>query len=188
VGLEDEPVSTGNDAGGGERVPRGAAGWPAGRFPDSSGQENGFTTVRPPKDRPSWRCSGGFLVDGGRTVAPPSPRPVADRLGANLSGQPRRGRTFRFPRVKFRPLLEGSRCITLNDMKTSVLTVRLDPDLERRLEQAAKQSGRTRSEFVRVALRRQLALSQFEDLRRRIMPFAEAQGYLTDEDVFRDVS
>ena len=38
------------------------------------------------------------------------------------------------------------------------------------------------------ALRRQLAVAQFEDLRRRIMPFAEAQGYLTDEDVFRDVS
>jgi predicted transcriptional regulator len=73
-------------------------------------------------------------------------------------------------------------------MKTSALTVRLDPELERRLEQAAKQSGRTRSEFVREALRRQLALSQFEGLRRRIMPFAEAQGYLTDEDVFRDVS
>jgi hypothetical protein len=33
-----------------------------------------------------------------------------------------------------------------------------------------------------------LAVAQFEDLRRRIMPFAEAQGYLTDEDVFRDVS
>jgi predicted transcriptional regulator len=73
-------------------------------------------------------------------------------------------------------------------MKTSALTVRLDRDLERRLEQAAKRSGRTRSEFVREALRRQLALSQLEDLRRRIMPFAEAQGYLTDEDVFRDVS
>jgi predicted transcriptional regulator len=91
-------------------------------------------------------------------------------------------------RVSFRRLLEGPCRITLHDMKTSALTVRLDRDLERRLEQAAKRSGRTRSEFVREALRRQLALSQLEDLRRRIMPFAEAQGYLTDEDVFRDVS
>lgn len=41
---------------------------------------------------------------------------------------------------------------------------------------------------MRDALRRQLALAQLSDLRRRIMPFAEAQGYLTDEDVFRDVS
>lgn len=73
-------------------------------------------------------------------------------------------------------------------MKTSALTIRLDPDLDRRLRRAAKRSGRTRSEFIRDALERQLAVAQFQDLRRRIMPFAEAQGYLTDEDVFRDVS
>jgi predicted transcriptional regulator len=78
--------------------------------------------------------------------------------------------------------------MTLHDMKTSALTVRLDADLERRLEQAARQSGQTRSDFVRGALRRQLTLSQFEELRHRIMPFAESQGYLTDDDIFRDVS
>ena len=73
-------------------------------------------------------------------------------------------------------------------MKTSAVTIRLDPELEAQLERVAKRSGRSRSEVVREALRRQLALAQLEDLRRRIMPFAEAQGYLTDEDVFRDVS
>ena len=73
-------------------------------------------------------------------------------------------------------------------MKTSALTIRLDPELERQLSKVAKRSGRTRSEVVREALRRQLALAQFEDLRHRIMPLAEARGYLTDEDVFRDVS
>jgi predicted transcriptional regulator len=73
-------------------------------------------------------------------------------------------------------------------MKTSALTIRLEPDLERRLTEAAQKSGRTRSEFVRDALHRQLAIAQLDDLRRRIMPFAEARGYLTDEDVFRDVS
>lgn len=73
-------------------------------------------------------------------------------------------------------------------MKTSALTIRLDPELERRLTQAAQRSGRSRSEFVRDALRRQLAVAQLEDLRRRIMPFAEAQGYLTDDDVFHDIS
>lgn len=85
-------------------------------------------------------------------------------------------------------MLDGRWCITLYDMKTSALTIRLDPDLDRRLSRAARRSGRTRSEFVREALRRQLAIAQLEDLRRRIMPFAEAQGYLTDEDVFRDLS
>jgi hypothetical protein len=39
-----------------------------------------------------------------------------------------------------------------------------------------------------VALRRQLALLQFEEARRQIVPFAEARGLLTDEDVFGAVS
>jgi hypothetical protein len=37
-------------------------------------------------------------------------------------------------------------------------------------------------------LRRQLRLERFEELRKRIMPFAEARGYLTDEDIFSKVS
>ena len=73
-------------------------------------------------------------------------------------------------------------------MKSSALTIRIDPELEKLLERVAKRSGRTRSDIAREALRRQLALVQFEDLRKRMMPFAEAAGYLTDEDVFRDVS
>ena len=52
----------------------------------------------------------------------------------------------------------------------------------------AKRSGRSRSDIARDALRRQLAVMQFEDARRSVMPFAEARGYLTDEDVFRAVS
>jgi predicted transcriptional regulator len=70
----------------------------------------------------------------------------------------------------------------------SAVTIRLDAELERRLDQVAESSGKTRSEIVREALRRQLALLQFERLRERVMPFAEARGYLSDEDVFRDVS
>jgi predicted transcriptional regulator len=73
-------------------------------------------------------------------------------------------------------------------MKTTTLTIRLDEDLDRLLVRAARKSGKNRSEIAREALRRQLRISQFEALRRRIMPFAEARGYLTDEDVFRDVS
>jgi predicted transcriptional regulator len=76
----------------------------------------------------------------------------------------------------------------MHDMKSSALTIRLDAKLDRQLAQVAKRTGRTRSEVVRDAVRRQLALAQFQDLRRRIMPLAEARGYLTDEDVFREVS
>jgi predicted transcriptional regulator len=73
-------------------------------------------------------------------------------------------------------------------MKTSPLTIRLDPEMERELARLAKRTGRSRSDLVRDALRRQLALVRLQSLRARIMPFAEARGYLTDEDVFRDVS
>lgn len=73
-------------------------------------------------------------------------------------------------------------------MKSSALTIRLDPKLSRQLTQVAKRTGKSRSEVVRDAVQRQLALTRFQELRRRVMPLAEAQGYLTDEDVLRDLS
>lgn len=76
----------------------------------------------------------------------------------------------------------------MHGMKSSTLTIRLDSDLERQIARLAKRTGRSRSEVVRDAVRRQLALTELEDLRRRIMPFAEANGYLTDEGVFHDIS
>ena len=76
----------------------------------------------------------------------------------------------------------------MQDMKTSTLTIRLDKDLTALLTRASKRSGRNRSEIAREALRRQLRLEQFEDLRKRVMPFAEARGLLTDEDIFSRIS
>jgi predicted transcriptional regulator len=73
-------------------------------------------------------------------------------------------------------------------MKTSTLTIRLDKNLDDLLTKASRRSGRNRSEIAREALRRQLRISQFDALRQRLMPFAEARGYLTDEDVFAEVS
>ena len=68
------------------------------------------------------------------------------------------------------------------------LTIRLDKDLERVLDRLCKRTGQSRSEIVRDALRRELSLRRFDDLRRRVLPFAEARGYLTDEDIVRNVS
>ncbi len=69
-----------------------------------------------------------------------------------------------------------------------VVTIRLETELRRKLDEVCEELGRTRSEVVRDALRRQLSLMRFERTRRRLIPFGEARGYLTDEDVFRDVS
>ena len=78
--------------------------------------------------------------------------------------------------------------ITLSYMKTSTVTIRLDPKLERELTRISRQLGRSRSDVIRDALRRQLSLVRFEQARRGLLPLAEAQGILTDEDVFAEVS
>ena len=70
----------------------------------------------------------------------------------------------------------------------ATITVRLDKDVERLLARVVKLSGRNQSDVVRDALRRQLTIDLFEQTRRRVAPFAEAQGILTDEDVFTLVS
>ena len=77
---------------------------------------------------------------------------------------------------------------TLSYMKSSTVTIRLDPKLQRDLDRLSRQLGRSRSELVRDAVRRQIALLQFEQARRSLLPLAEAEGILTDEDVFKIVS
>ena len=69
-----------------------------------------------------------------------------------------------------------------------IVTIRLDAAVQRELDQLCRRLGRTRSDLVREALTRHLALLRFDKLRQQVMPFAEARGYLTDEDVFKDVS
>ncbi len=73
-------------------------------------------------------------------------------------------------------------------MKTAAVTIRLDPGLEEMLDRVCRETGRSRSDVVREALRRQLTLQLFEEARRQVIPFAEAQGIYTDEDVFKLVS
>jgi predicted transcriptional regulator len=126
----------------------------------------------------SWRvCAHNVLRFCGGRPRPPRPLKKSTPVAAEAFGP-----------AGSKRLLEGAPCHTLHDMKTAALTIRLDTTLERQLARAARRTGRSRSELVRDALRRQLALAQFDDLRQRIMPLAEARGYLTDEDIFRDVS
>ena len=52
------------------------------------------------------------------------------------------------------------------------------------LEAACAETGRSRGEIVRDALRRELQLLRFERLRRQALPYGQAAGWLTDVDVF----
>jgi len=68
------------------------------------------------------------------------------------------------------------------------VTVRIPEDLQSQLEQIARKSKVSISELIRESLRRWIISHRFRQLRGKVLPFAEAQGILTDEDVFRIVS
>ena len=70
----------------------------------------------------------------------------------------------------------------------AILTIRIDDELEKDLDELANSQHRTKSDLVREMLRKRIAVEQFRELRRRALPLAEAAEYLLDEDVFRDVS
>lgn len=67
------------------------------------------------------------------------------------------------------------------------LTIRIDDRLDAELRDLVARTGTGRSAFVREALRRQLASARLEQLRRRVAPFAESHGWLTDDDVFDEL-
>lgn len=70
----------------------------------------------------------------------------------------------------------------------SNLTIRIPDALREELQEIGRQQQRPVSEIVRESLRRYVAIQKFRTLRRKTLPFAEAQGLLTDEDVFEAVS
>ncbi len=68
------------------------------------------------------------------------------------------------------------------------LTIRIDEQLENDLERLASSQHRTKSDLAREMLRKRIAVERFRELRRKALPLAEAAGYISDEDIFRDVS
>jgi predicted transcriptional regulator len=72
-------------------------------------------------------------------------------------------------------------------MKQAV-TVRLPDDLRKELQQISEAEAKPVSDLVRESIRRYVSIYNFRRLRNTILPFAEAQGILTDEDVFRSIS
>ncbi len=71
---------------------------------------------------------------------------------------------------------------------STTISIRIDSELESMLDKVSRSSGRPKSEVVREALRRQLTIDSFQHIRSRILPFAESQGLLTDEDIWREIS
>jgi predicted transcriptional regulator len=70
----------------------------------------------------------------------------------------------------------------------TTLTIRVPSDLKRQLDALGRRTHRSTSELVRESLRRFIASERLAAVRRMTMPLAEAQGFVTDEDVFKAVS
>ncbi|MBS3965904.1 MAG: ribbon-helix-helix protein, CopG family [Truepera sp.] len=68
------------------------------------------------------------------------------------------------------------------------ISISLPQDLKNELDRFIQAEGVSRSDLVREALREYLFTRKFRALRRQLMPYAEAQGIFTDEDVFREIS
>ena len=66
-------------------------------------------------------------------------------------------------------------------MKT--LTVRIPDQLRADLQRISRQQNKPVSDVVRDSVRRYVAIEKFRAMRKQVFPFAEAQGFITDEDV-----
>ena len=67
----------------------------------------------------------------------------------------------------------------------TTLTIRLPEALKTQLDEISREENKAVSDIVRESLRRYIAIEKFRSVRKKILPFAEAQGLLTDDDVFK---
>jgi len=70
----------------------------------------------------------------------------------------------------------------------SSITIKLPDKLEKELEAVMKAEKTSKDKIIKDALTRYLSVKQFQLLRKKALPFAESQGLLTDEDVFKAIS
>ena len=68
------------------------------------------------------------------------------------------------------------------------ITVRLPEKLQRDLDRVIKAEKTSKSDVIRDAIERYIALKRFQQLRKKVLPFAEAEGLVTDEDIFKAIS
>lgn len=70
----------------------------------------------------------------------------------------------------------------------NTMTVRIPKEMRNDLRQISREMRKPVSDVVRESIRRYVAVEKFRSLRKKTLPFAEARGYLTDEDVFKAIS
>jgi metal-responsive CopG/Arc/MetJ family transcriptional regulator len=67
------------------------------------------------------------------------------------------------------------------------ITIRIPENIRKELEELSKSENKSLSDLVRDSLKKFIMVYRFRKLRNTVLPFAEAQGILTDEDVFENL-
>jgi len=71
---------------------------------------------------------------------------------------------------------------------SDIISIRLPEDIRKKLKDISRDESRAVSDLVRESLKKYIAIYRFRKLRETVLPFAESQGILTDEDVFKIIS
>ena len=69
-----------------------------------------------------------------------------------------------------------------------ILTISINEEMKSKIDDFVKEYHISRSELIKRALRRYLYHLEFRKMRAELIPYAEAKGYFTDEDIFKDFS
>ncbi|MBN1412424.1 MAG: ribbon-helix-helix protein, CopG family [Spirochaetales bacterium] len=69
-----------------------------------------------------------------------------------------------------------------------VLSISIDKTLKKKVEKAAKMFHLTKSELIKKAIEKYIAHEELRELRNILVPYAEKAGYLSDEDIFKEIS
>ncbi len=64
------------------------------------------------------------------------------------------------------------------------ITIRIPEDMRNNLQEISKSEGKPVSDLVRESLKKYISVYRYRKLRNKVLPFAEAQGILTDEDIY----
>ena len=70
----------------------------------------------------------------------------------------------------------------------NTLTIRIPDELRADLQKLSQAQNKPVIDVVRESIRRYVAVEKFRTIRQKVLPFAEARGLLTDEDIFKVIS
>lgn len=71
---------------------------------------------------------------------------------------------------------------------SNIFSIRMDEEVKQMLDAFAKKSKIGKSEIINKALRHYIYLHEVENVRKELRPYAEVQGFHTEDDLFDSIS